>query len=286
MPNDPDVRVTSHDRHDPMLVAALAAGDLAGTERDQAIAQTQTCRDCAALHDDLVAIARATAALPPPIRSAGRDFRLTPKQAAELRRGDWRRFLPSIQPGSSGSRNLGIALATFGLVGLFIGSVGLPLGGFGSSGAAAPAPATVEAPVPAASGGPEVQGDRSSLQAYPVQPAASTGAASAAASTAPASSGSVSLSGLPGVTASASADYGRGFASDGTRTAASGAPGAVTGPATAAPSGAGVGKVESTGSPAGEAPSGASPLTYLFEGIIVVGLVLIVTSRRRRSPTD
>ena len=46
MPHVSDVRSTSHDRHDPMLVAALAADDLAGAERDQAIALTRTCADC------------------------------------------------------------------------------------------------------------------------------------------------------------------------------------------------------------------------------------------------
>ena len=100
-----------HDRHDPMLVAALAAGDLAGTERDQAIALTASCAECAALHDDLVAIARATASVPPPIRGAGRDFRLTPEQAASLRPTGWRRFVPAGGRGAF-TRPLGVALAT------------------------------------------------------------------------------------------------------------------------------------------------------------------------------
>ena len=101
MPHVSEVRATDHDRHDLMLVAALAAGDLAGTERDQAIALTASCAECAALHDDLVAIARATATVPPPIRGAGRDFRLTPEQAASLRPSGWRRFVPA-----GGSRRL------------------------------------------------------------------------------------------------------------------------------------------------------------------------------------
>src|SRR6185436_18535562 len=84
MPNDSDVRVTSHERHDPMLVAALAAGDLAGPDRDQAIALTQSCASCASLHADLQAIARATASVPPPIAAPRRDFRLSPEQAASL----------------------------------------------------------------------------------------------------------------------------------------------------------------------------------------------------------
>ena len=65
MPHVSDVRATSHDRHDPMLVAALAAGDLAANDRDQAIALTRSCAECATLHDDLLALARATASAPP-----------------------------------------------------------------------------------------------------------------------------------------------------------------------------------------------------------------------------
>src|SRR6185295_12585376 len=95
MPHVRDVAATSHDRHDPMLMAALAAGDLAGTDRDQAIALTRSCTECASLHADLLAIAEATTTLPPPIPAPSRDFRLTPEQAAGLRRTGWRRLLPA-----------------------------------------------------------------------------------------------------------------------------------------------------------------------------------------------
>jgi hypothetical protein len=273
MPQDPDVRVTSHDRHDPMLVAALAAGDLAGTERDQAVAQTQSCAECAALHNDLVAIARATATLPPPIASAGRDFRLTPQQAADLRRFDWRRFVPSIPAGSTGSRNLGIALATFGLVGLFIGSVGLPLG-LGSAGsAAAPVASMAAAAQPAGSAGPDVQGGG---PGYGTEfgAAASAAAASSAASAAP-----VALA--PSPAASATSDrntLGSVRSSGGTQA------GPAANPTSAAPTDQS-GRLADTSE--GRPSSGSSPLTLLFETIIVVGIVLIVTgSRRRGSPTD
>src|SRR5437762_8950787 len=96
MPDVPDVRATSHDRHDTMLVAALAAGDLAGTDRDQAIALTQSCSACAQLRDDLRAIARATATAPPPIPAPSRDFRLTPSDARRLRPAVWRRVAAAI----------------------------------------------------------------------------------------------------------------------------------------------------------------------------------------------
>src|SRR3954451_12224995 len=86
MPHVSDVRATSpdHARHDLLLVAALAAGDTSGTDRDRALDLTRSCAACAELHDDLVAIARATASVPPPIADRPRDFQLTPADAARL----------------------------------------------------------------------------------------------------------------------------------------------------------------------------------------------------------
>jgi hypothetical protein len=164
MPHASDVTPTSHNRHDTMLVAALAAGDLAATDRDQAIALTATCADCASLRDDLVAIARATAVVPPPISAPNRDFRLTPADAARLQPGGWRRFVAAFSaPRLATARPLGVGLTTLGLVGLLIGNIPLGLGGS----AAGPTAATsldgsnseiraaggTPAGVPAASGG-------------------------------------------------------------------------------------------------------------------------------------
>ncbi len=140
MPHVRDVAPTSHDRHDPMLVAALAAGDLAGTERDQAIALTGSCAECATLHADLVAIAHATASVPPPISAPSRDYRLTADRAASLRRTGWRRLVPAGLERSSLTRPVGVALATFGLVGLLVGTIPLNFGALGSA-ASAPAAA-------------------------------------------------------------------------------------------------------------------------------------------------
>ena len=126
----------THIKHDPLIVAALAAGDLSGAERDQANAQIAACTDCAALHADLLDIARATAALPPV--AAPRDFTLSPGQAAALQPGGWRRFIAAIA-GSRPlmSRQLGIGLATIGLAGLLVSA--LPSMQLGGSSAAAPA---------------------------------------------------------------------------------------------------------------------------------------------------
>src|SRR5436190_1868684 len=147
MPHISEAVAASHDDHDLLLVAALAGGDLSGAERDRALLLTTSCAECAALHSDLVAIARATATLPPPIASAGRDFRLSPAQAASLRRSGWRRFLPA-SGASPLTRPLGVALATFGIAGLLISNVSLGTFSLGSSasapaaGAAAPAAST------------------------------------------------------------------------------------------------------------------------------------------------
>jgi hypothetical protein len=131
-----------HARHDPLLVASLAAGDLVGVEREQATAQIAGCADCAALHADLIDIARATAALPPAV--APRDFTLSPAQAAALRPIGWRRLIAAI--GASRplmSRQLGIGLATIGLAGLLVSTLpGIPTAGQGAAAPAAAMPAS------------------------------------------------------------------------------------------------------------------------------------------------
>ena len=92
VPTDPAAPVPAdHASHDTVLVAAYAAGDLAGTELEAAAALVATCASCAALHRDLRAIAAALPELPAPRRT--RDFRLTPEQAASLRPAGWRRIL-------------------------------------------------------------------------------------------------------------------------------------------------------------------------------------------------
>lgn len=153
----------SHVQHDPLLVASLAAGDLAGADRDHAAAQIASCADCASLHADLIAIARATAALPPAV--APRDFTLSPEQAAALRQTGWRRLVAAMS-GSRPlmSRQLGIGLATIGLAGLLV-SV-LPTVQLGSSAArpAASAAAGQQAPavVAAPAGTSDLAGEAAS----------------------------------------------------------------------------------------------------------------------------
>jgi hypothetical protein len=137
-----------HTQHDPILMVSLASGDLAPADRDYATAQSlrTSCTECARLHDDVVAIARATKVLPPVART--RDFRITDEQAAKLRPGGLRGLLGRLATGPLLSRQLGAGLATLGIAGLLItAGPTLQLGGFASSGAAASQPAAA-APAP------------------------------------------------------------------------------------------------------------------------------------------
>jgi len=273
-----DVRATSHDDHDTMLVAALAAGDLAGTDRDQAVTLIQGCAECATLHDDLRAIARATAALPPPMTMPARDFRLSPQQAAELRPRGWRRLIPAGLGAATLTRPLGVGLATFGLIGLLV--TNLPLGFSMGSSAAAPAPygagGGAVAPVTAdsnaaASAGSDLQAERPAASAaYP--------AASAAASVAAAPSARPESLGGTGT---------------GATVAGSAAPSAVAVP----PAGSGKVSVAGGSGPVATAEPRAAPdrdlsqsvgpsagdiRNIVFVAAILAGLGLLIAARRAR----
>ncbi len=138
MPHSPE----QHAQHDPLLVVSLAAGDLTGADRDLATSLIADCAECATLHADLLAIARATAALPTAVRP--RDFQLSPEQAARLRPSGWRRFVAALaSPNLAITRQLGIGLTTLGLAGLLV-SV-LPTVQLGAGSAAAPSAAPVAA---------------------------------------------------------------------------------------------------------------------------------------------
>lgn len=73
---------TNHDRHDPLLIAALLDRDASATERTEADDRRRSCPDCAALYADLLALAGAVRELPAPVR--GRDFVLTAADAERL----------------------------------------------------------------------------------------------------------------------------------------------------------------------------------------------------------
>jgi len=262
MPHIREVQSTSHDRHDPMLVAALAAGDLAATDRDQAISLTRSCTDCAALHDDLLALARATAAAPPPFATPTRDFRLTPADAARLRPNPWRRLAAAI--GSSPallSRPLGVGLATLGLVGLLVGNV--QVGGFMGSSASTPAPRAAGAAASEAfAPNPDMVVPPSDTNL-----GGGSGAAEAAASAAP------TAASAPGVVGSAAGPTASGGARPAPVTAADGK--------TASEPPAGL-----AGTDADTVPSEPGrPLNLLFGAAVIVGLGILITARSRSRRT-
>ncbi len=267
MPHVSDVRPTSHDRHDALLVAALAIGDLAGTDRDQASAIIRSCTDCAALHDDLVAIARATAVAPPPFSMPARDFRLTSADVARLRPSGWGRVVAAFRAAPrSVSRPLGVGLATLGLAGLLVGNVQLD------------APSAQELPAAAGSGAvgqAAAPGDTKAL----VEAAASAPAASSMVDGGTVPAGSAAASTVPLAPAaggsqrsSASNDFG----------AISGGPVSTGGVAAAS---AGTVRDSSGGTVTGTAGAASvTLLTALSIAAIVVGLVVLVagTFRGRR----
>ncbi|HET9345560.1 MAG TPA: hypothetical protein VFO05_07650 [Candidatus Limnocylindrales bacterium] len=134
-----------HEQHDPILIVSLAGGDLTAADRDFATARSLvgSCPDCARLHDDVLALASATKALPPALRT--RDFRITSEQAAKLRPAGLRGVLARLTaPGGLFSRQLGVGLATLGIAGLLIGS--LPSINLGMAGAAPASSQAARAP--------------------------------------------------------------------------------------------------------------------------------------------
>lgn len=163
-----------HAQHDLDLVAGHAAEDFTDSERTRADALLNSCTSCAELRRDLVAIIAATrthhASAPAP-----RDFRLTPAQAASLRRGGWIKSLlrPFAAPGST-SRPLAMAFTSLGLAGLLALNILPSL--FGSAGslapqAAGPAPepsaaaAATAAPAFPVAAGPQATGSNDQLLA-------------------------------------------------------------------------------------------------------------------------
>jgi hypothetical protein len=149
--------IARHALHDEELVAAFAAGDLDDTsEQARARALIERCTTCRDLHRDLVLLRTAlrgsgTAAERAATMTAPRDFRLSSEDALRLRPGSplarvaarlgWRARL-GLGVAAFG-RPVGAAMATFGVVGLLIGSLtigGLPvsLTGAGAAPSAAP----------------------------------------------------------------------------------------------------------------------------------------------------
>jgi hypothetical protein len=138
----PPARVTSdHARHDALLIAAHAAGDLEGVERSRAEQLVAACHECTALERDLRAIALATTAANLPVPPRPRSFTLEPTDAARIRPSGWRGLIRRFaSPDLSFTRPLAAGLTTLGLAGLLVAALPGGLSSLGGS-AAAPAPA-------------------------------------------------------------------------------------------------------------------------------------------------
>lgn len=129
---DRSARAADHASHDLELVARAAAGDLAASEAIAGRDLLAACPACAAIASDLRAIASATRTLPDAAaRSARlhapRDFRLSPADAARLRRRGFLglgRRLAGLGFGGR-AQGFGGALVSLGLVGLLV-SAGVP----------------------------------------------------------------------------------------------------------------------------------------------------------------
>jgi hypothetical protein len=171
----------THDRHDLLLIAAHATGDLDAAARAAASELVAGCSACAELAADLRALATATATLPTPPRP--RDFRLTPADAERLRPRGLRRFLAALAAPGAFTRPLATGLTTLGVAGLLLASLPgiVPLG---MGGAAAPADRPTGqsvaplhgSPAPSAeSGAPQAPGGRDTTGEAPGQEPGTTG---------------------------------------------------------------------------------------------------------------
>jgi anti-sigma factor RsiW len=117
---------TSHERHDPLLIARFYGGDVDERERERAVALVAACEECAALYADLEAIADATRLLPTPPRP--RDFTITETDAARLTRRRGRTGLAARLGWPGVRRSLGGVLTAVGLVGVLAAGTASLLG--------------------------------------------------------------------------------------------------------------------------------------------------------------
>ena len=161
-----------HEQHDQILVVSFAAA-ISLLTTATAPSPSPSSIPAPSARDSTMTSSRSPArprALPPAVRT--RDFQISPEQAAKLQPGGWRRFVAAFAaPGSIFSKQLGVGMATLGIVGLLIGAApSIQLGGLGGSAASAPA-----ASMPAAAAGN--QPGAVELRGPEASPAASAAAA-------------------------------------------------------------------------------------------------------------
>jgi hypothetical protein len=199
---------SDHARHDPALIAALADREPALEARESALANelVARCDQCRDLFADLVAIRDAMPASATPVRP--RSFTLTEGDARRLRSG-WRRFVGYFGSARDAiSRPLAIGFTTIGIVALVVTASPFQLAFGGASTAGPVVLSTIGAAVPGGAAGGAGGAAQPAASAGPAEPSReliglqASGAPSAAASSAPASTAGPSA-------AAASQDTGR-----------------------------------------------------------------------------
>lgn len=124
MPAPPPARPPiDHERHDPLLIAQLAAGDPLTADQQQLAAHlVAQCPACASLAADLRAISAAVAWEPLPPRR--RDFRIDAERAERLRGSPLRRFLRRLSlPETTALRPAAAGILSIGLLFMVAGAV-------------------------------------------------------------------------------------------------------------------------------------------------------------------
>src|SRR5262245_3670096 len=108
-----------HASHDQLLVAAHVAGDTSLEEAGRARALLAVCAQCREVAAGLASIAAASRQLPAPRRT--RDFRITPDEAARIRRRSfWDRVAAAFLAPRGMGRAMAPALMTLGLAALLV----------------------------------------------------------------------------------------------------------------------------------------------------------------------
>ena len=276
-----------HAAHDELLVARFVGGDVADAEADAARGLLSTCPECRLLASDLLAISRATADLPAPTRTRG--FRLSPEEAARLRRSGPRNWLSRLAGGVEGGPGRLVRLqrlaAAAVAIGLVMAAVTLPVGipGFSSG-------ATTLKTVGQAVSGPEGAapgvGTAGAAGAAPTAGPAAAAAAPAASAAGPAAMAAASAAPAPGGPLTVPGPSGPPAAD---RSSASGAPIPPSGAIVPAPGQSAQPGVafNRAAPPTGPSPGGRPPieawqawLLVAMAGLVVFGLIRL---RMRRA---
>lgn len=175
-PEDPRLSAAArHALHDEEVVAAFAVDGDASDDPARARTLIERCTTCRDLHADMVAIGAVvrtvgTAEAVGAVRAAPRDFRLTASDAVRLRGGNpLQRVAARLVDGIAAfGRPVGAGLATFGVVGLLVGT--MSLGALGGSPAAMPIEGTGGA-VPGATAAPAATSELGAVNQPEASPA-------------------------------------------------------------------------------------------------------------------